>query len=138
MIPILLIHMANFTRSHSIINASFKSLSIFNIAIAATRLVLQYNVKTNRIEYVTMTFWLVVEAAVALIMSSVSSWRIVVIDHLAERRIKARQHNTHKFWSGARRGHRGFTERPDGGQQESFSDIPMLTPARFTSSSPVT
>jgi hypothetical protein len=129
--------MANFTRSHTLINCLFKSLSIFNIAIATARLVLQYNTENHRIEYVTMTFWLIVEAAVALIMASISSWRIIVIDRLTKRRVNTREHNRHKFWSGTRRGNQEFTETPDGRQQELLLDVPMLAPARFTSTSPI-
>lgn len=87
-IPILLIHMANFTRLHTILNASFKSLSLFNISIAATRLSLHYDDDLHRIRYVTLTFWLMIEASVALIAVSVSSYRVVILDYLAEQRLQ--------------------------------------------------
>ncbi|KAF2793285.1 hypothetical protein K505DRAFT_244729 [Melanomma pulvis-pyrius CBS 109.77] len=142
MIPILLIHMANFTRSHTIINASFKSLSIFSISIALTRLVLQYNVKDHRIKYVSMTFWLAVEAAVALVMASISSYRTVVLDRLADWRLrrgmKVMQHNEHKFRNGSRRRDGDLAGTSEDLQQPSLSDIPMISLAHHASSSPIT
>ena len=81
--------MANLTRSHAIINWSFKSLSIFATIVAATRLALQYNAHADRIQYVTLVFLLVVETAVAIIMASISSYRAVVLDQLAGRSGKA-------------------------------------------------
>jgi hypothetical protein len=81
--------MANFTRSHTIINASFKGLSVFSCAIAVTRLGLQYDKRTHGIRYVALTFLLVVEAAVALVMASISSYRIVLLHYLGERKIKS-------------------------------------------------
>jgi hypothetical protein len=102
---------------------------MFNIAIASTRLALQYDAKENRIHYVAMTFWLTVEAAVALVMASISSWRILVIDHLAKQKTTSRQqHNTHKSWSGARRGDQDITGTPDDRQQASLSDLPIWSP----------
>jgi hypothetical protein len=80
--------MANFTRSHTMINAWFKSLSVCTIAMAATRLALQYDGSSHHIRYVTLTFWLVVEAAVAIIMASISSYRVVLLDYLAERKMQ--------------------------------------------------
>ena len=87
-IPTLLIHMANMTRSYTIINCSFKSLSIFTVVVAATRLALQYNAQTHRIQYVTLFLLLIVETAVAIIMASVSSYRVAVLNHLAGRERK--------------------------------------------------
>ena len=81
--------MANFTFSHALINASFKSLSILTVAIAACRLAFQYDADAHRVDYVAFTFWLVVEAAVAVIAASTSSYRIVVIDYLTA--LKSRQ-----------------------------------------------
>ncbi|KAF2110778.1 hypothetical protein BDV96DRAFT_583699 [Lophiotrema nucula] len=83
-IPILLIYMANFTRSHTIINTSFKSLSVFSIAIATTRLALQYDRDARRIDYIVMVFFLFTEAVVALVMASISSYRTVILDKLVE------------------------------------------------------
>lgn len=80
--------MANFTRSYTIINFIFKSLSVVNVAIAGARLALQYNTSAHRIEYVAMTLLLVVEAAIALIMASISSYRVVLLDRLAEWRMR--------------------------------------------------
>jgi hypothetical protein len=80
--------MANFNRLQTIINASFKGLSVFNIVVAATRLGLQYDRSAHRTDYATVTFLLVVEASVALVMASISSYRIVLLDYLAERRFR--------------------------------------------------
>lgn len=100
----LLIRMANFNRYKAIINGSFKSLSIVNIAIAATRLALQYDKGDHRIRYVTLTFWLLVEAAVAVIMASISSYRAIILDYLVERRaqrgvsFQITSLKSHAFW----------------------------------------
>jgi hypothetical protein len=88
-IPSLLISMANLTRSYTIINCSFKGLSVFAVVVAATRLALQYDAQTHRIQYVTLILLLIVENAVAIIMASVSSYRVVVLDHLAALKRKA-------------------------------------------------
>jgi hypothetical protein len=100
-IPTLLIHMANLTRSYTMINCSFKSLSIFAVVVAATRLAVQYDTQTHRIQYTILVFLLVIETAVAIIMASVSSYRVVVLDHIAERRNKASaplQTKAHSTW----------------------------------------
>ncbi|KAF2449203.1 hypothetical protein P171DRAFT_350975 [Karstenula rhodostoma CBS 690.94] len=81
-IPILLVHMANHVRSYTIANFVFKSLSIFNIVVAATRLAIQYDFTVGRIRYVSVTFLLVIEATVALIMVSISGYRVVFLDFL--------------------------------------------------------
>jgi hypothetical protein len=73
--------MANLTSPHAIINTTFKSLSACTIAIASTRLVYQHNAKYDRIDYLQLTFWLVVEAAIALIAASIASYRVVVLDY---------------------------------------------------------
>ena len=83
-IPLTLIFMSTFSLAYAFINTSFKSLSIFAIAIATCRLGLQYNAEANRVDYVLLTFWLVIEAAVAVIVASVSSYRLVVLDHLKD------------------------------------------------------
>ncbi|KAL5453278.1 hypothetical protein PMIN06_005539 [Paraphaeosphaeria minitans] len=48
-IPILLVHMANHVRPYTIANFVFKSLSIFSIVVAATRLALHYDSTVGRI-----------------------------------------------------------------------------------------
>ncbi|KAF2749724.1 hypothetical protein M011DRAFT_475069 [Sporormia fimetaria CBS 119925] len=84
-VPILLVHMANFKRLHTVINASFKGLHIFAVIVAVTRLALQYDKTTHGIRYTTIAFLLAVEATVALIMASVSSYRVLVLDYLSKR-----------------------------------------------------
>lgn len=76
--------MANFTLTRAAINTAFKSLSIFTVAIAACRLAFQYNADIHRVDYVSLTFWLVMQAAIAIIMASISSYRIVLLDYLAD------------------------------------------------------
>lgn len=138
LIPILLIHMANFTRSHTIINASFKGLSVFSIAIASTRLALQYRAGYRQINYVALTCWLAIEAAVTIIMASISSWRVVILNRLFEwevqQRTKASGLNMHGLWNDARGGEGSTDRSPDNLQQHSLSDIPMLSPAHCASS----
>jgi len=134
--------MANFTRSHTIINASFKGLSVFSIAIASTRLALQYRAGYRQINYVALTYWLVIEAAVAIIMASISSWRVVILNRLFEwevqQRTKANGLNTHGIWDDVRGGEESIAGPPDSSQQRSLSDIPMLGPAHYASSRAVT
>ncbi|KAF2021077.1 hypothetical protein BU24DRAFT_416745 [Aaosphaeria arxii CBS 175.79] len=96
-IPIALVQMANYTRINTIINASFKSLSVFSIAIASTRLALSYDRRTHRIRYSDIAFWLVVEAAVALIMAGISSYRTLVIDWVTEHRRGRTTKSAHPF-----------------------------------------
>ena len=83
-IPVSLIWMANFTISRAIINTSFKSLSILTVAFASCRLAFQYDSKARSVDYVSLSFWLAAEAAVAVIAASISSYRIVVLDYLTE------------------------------------------------------
>ena len=80
--------MSNFCLAHAVINTSFKSLSIFAIAIAACRLVLQFSTDASRINYVSLTFWLAIEANVDVIVASISSYRVVVLDYLQDRRAR--------------------------------------------------
>ncbi|OAL53848.1 hypothetical protein IQ07DRAFT_482360, partial [Pyrenochaeta sp. DS3sAY3a] len=89
-IPIWLITMANFDLTRAVINTSFKALSVFTVAIAACRLAFQYNADSHRVDYVSLTFWLVVEAVVAIIVASISSYRIVLLDYLSNDRIEQR------------------------------------------------
>jgi hypothetical protein len=90
-IPFSLIWMANFKLTHAAINAIFKSLSIFAIAIATTRLSVQYSSEKHSVDYTRVTFWLMVEATVAVIMASVSSYRIVVLHYLTSRSAQGMQ-----------------------------------------------
>jgi hypothetical protein len=90
-IPLLLICMLNFSLAHAVINTSFKSLSIFAVAIAACRLALQYTTDASRINYPSLTFWLVIEANVDVIVASISSYRVVVLDYLKDH-IARQQH----------------------------------------------
>ncbi|KAH7082900.1 hypothetical protein BKA63DRAFT_402973 [Paraphoma chrysanthemicola] len=90
-IPLSLICMANFTLLRAAINAIFKSLSIFTIAIAITRMSRQSMPNSQSANYIQVTFWLMVEANVALIAASVSSYRIVVIDYLTSRSARGLQ-----------------------------------------------
>ena len=132
-IPALLIRMANFTRSHTIINASFKGLSIFAIAIAVTRLALQYDSGRHRVDYMAVTFWLTVEAAIALIMASISSYRVPLLDYLAERRLRqsvgSNKPTVHMRWLRVTRDYSRANARTNGAppsEQLSLSDIPMV------------
>lgn len=108
-IPILLVRMANFGRVKAIINASFKGLSIINIAISSTRLALQYDAQTRSIRYLSLTYWLTVEAAVAIIMASMSSYRVLVLHYIEERitnqpeLYQAPLPKIHRIWFRARR-----------------------------------
>ncbi|KAF2193418.1 hypothetical protein K469DRAFT_550645 [Zopfia rhizophila CBS 207.26] len=136
-IPVLLICMAHFTRSQTIINVSFKSLSIVALAIAATRLAVQYGSRNQRIDYVLTVFLLVVEAAVAIIMASISSYRVLVIDHLAERRMKRgneEQRKTQKFGTRPRptspRDRTRLSECDSDALVDSLSELPMVRAAR--------
>ncbi|KAH7384510.1 hypothetical protein BKA66DRAFT_79973 [Pyrenochaeta sp. MPI-SDFR-AT-0127] len=96
LIPIWLIRMANFTLTRAAINASFKSLSIFTVGIAAARLVFQYRADHNHINYLILTFWLSIEAAVAVIMASISSYRVVVLDYLTDYKARQDLNPTHR------------------------------------------
>ena len=129
--------MANFTRSHTIINASFKGLSVFSIAIASTRLALQYRAGYRQINYVALTFWLAIEATVAIIMASISSWRVVILNRLFEwkvqQRTKANGLNTHGIWDDVRGGEDSIDGPPDNSQQHSLSELPMLSPTHCAS-----
>jgi hypothetical protein len=137
----LLIHMANFTKSHTIINASFKSLSVFTIAIAATRLAVQYNSNQQCIDYDAVTFWLVVEAAVALSMASISSYRVVLLDYLAERRLRRSVGSGIRIsrlrWPRASAREGSATTRSDGSPSNvhSLSELPMIRNAQHDGAS---
>ncbi|KAH7135330.1 hypothetical protein B0J11DRAFT_502156 [Dendryphion nanum] len=117
-IPLLLIYMAIYSKMRTIINATFKSLSVLTIAIAATRMATQYNISEQRVDYVAMTFWLMVESATALIVASVSSYRVIMIDYLAER---ARQNQNRWFRSPQR-----HPETPANPPEDSISELLIL------------
>jgi hypothetical protein len=80
--------MANMNYPYAMANGIFKSLSIFPIALAVARLALQYDTSTSRIQYVVVTFLLVVEIAVAIAMASISSYRFILLDHLDRRQTR--------------------------------------------------
>ncbi|KAF2874263.1 hypothetical protein BDV95DRAFT_487300 [Massariosphaeria phaeospora] len=132
-IPLLLIHMAHFTRSYTIINASFKSLSIFTIAIAATRLAIQINASHQRINYLPMTFWLSVEASLAIIMASISSYRVPILDCLQARTANQRDGSarmrSHKLWFATtplRQSDTAWSNPVTSDQVSSLSELPMV------------
>ena len=135
-IPALLIQMANHIRSYTIANFVFKSLSIFNIVVAATRLAIQYDSSVGRIQYTSVTFMLIIEAAIAFILVSISSYRIVVLDLLAGRqRRKINQPTPLTVRQGrhptatADSGDDGMTDnaKPPQLGDGSLSDLPMLS-----------
>lgn len=78
-IPVSLACLANFTLSNAIINTLFKSLSVFPIIITVCRTIFQINKEKRQINYLILALWLAIEAAVAVIMGSVSSYRTVVL-----------------------------------------------------------
>lgn len=132
-IPILLVHMANHVRSYTIANLVFKSLSIFNIVVAATRLAIQYDSTAGRIRYVSVTFLLVIEATLALIMVSISGYRVVFLDFLTEwerektmrpLRLTVRQERLPTAAGGG--GDEEGSAKPSQ-QDGSLSDLPMLS-----------
>jgi hypothetical protein len=128
--------MANHIRSYTIANLVFKSLSIFSIGVAATRLALQYDSTADRIRYVSVTFLLVVEATVALIMVSISGYRVVFLNLLAEwereqatnsTRLTVRQGRHPTATAAGRGGHQADSAKPSHQQDGSLSDLPMLS-----------
>ncbi|OAG12360.1 uncharacterized protein CC84DRAFT_1077377 [Paraphaeosphaeria sporulosa] len=135
-IPMLLVHMANHVRPYTIANFVFKSLSIFSVVVAATRLALQYDSTVGRIRYVSVTFLLVIEATIALIMVSISGYRVVFLDFLSE---WERRKTTHSTRLTVRQGrHRTATAAGGGGGEAdnakpsqpragSLSDLPILS-----------
>jgi hypothetical protein len=90
--------MSTFSLAHAAINTLFKSLSIFAIASAACRLAFQYNTKARRIDYISLTLWLVIEAAVAVIAAAISSYRVVVLDYLKDRRAQQQTSARTQIW----------------------------------------
>jgi len=84
--------MANLTISQAVINMTFKGLLASTVAFALTRLVCQIDPKDNRISYLQLTFWLVVEAAVGLIAASIASYRVIVLEYLKLFKTGSQQH----------------------------------------------
>ena len=79
--------MANFTLLHAALNAGFKSLSVFVIAVAVTRLAFLCDRRSQNDQIATI-LWLMVEANVAVVAASVSSYRVVVLDYLCRRQVQ--------------------------------------------------
>jgi hypothetical protein len=123
--------MANFTRIDTIINASFKSLSVVNIAIASARLATQYAKHNRRILYVTLTFWLIIEAAVALIMASISSYRHLILNYVAQQRqhrgVTFESPKSHAFWVRAR----SREESPSSASRTRLADYELHPISRY-------
>jgi hypothetical protein len=121
--------MANHIRSYTIANLIFKSLSIFSIVVAATRLALQYDSTADRIRYVSVTFLLVVEATIALIMVSVSGYRVVFLDFLAEWKRGNVMNSTRLTVRHGRHptADEGASAEPSHQPTGSLSDLPMLS-----------
>ncbi|CAI6326602.1 unnamed protein product [Periconia digitata] len=80
--PVFLIRLAKLPRPQALIDGGFKTLSLFAMIVAAMRLSYQYDTETKRINYIAVIFWLVIEANVALIMASITSYRSLLVDHL--------------------------------------------------------
>jgi len=86
-IPVVLIRMANFTLLRAALNAGFKSLSVFVIAVAVTRLAFLCDRRSQN-DQIAIILWLMVEANVAIVAASVSSYRVVVLDYLCRRQVQ--------------------------------------------------
>jgi hypothetical protein len=80
--------MANFTLLRAALNAGFKSLSVFVVAVAVTRLAFLCDRKPQNNDHTATILWLMVEANVAIIAASVSSYRVVVLDYLCRRQVQ--------------------------------------------------
>ena len=131
-VPAVLILNTKSIRSHTIANFVFKSLSILHIAVAAARLALQYDAEDRRVQYATVTFLLAVEAAVAIVTVSISSYRVVFLEHLAAWQrgkgtqptcLPARHHPTAAAGSGANQADNAKATEQDG----SMSELPILS-----------
>jgi len=83
--------MANLTLLHALVNAVFKSLSVVAVALATIRLASLYTTGTDRVDYARLVFWLVVEAGAAVMLASISVYRIVVLDSLNDGRFQTVQ-----------------------------------------------
>jgi len=98
-IPLMVIKMAHMGRRETVNHAAFKCLSVFMIAVAITRLSLQYDQRNHRIDYIWTSFWLYVEAAVALIVASIMPWRKIFFEpqyrHVLRGRKENRMPNNH-------------------------------------------
>jgi hypothetical protein len=80
--------MANFTLLRAALNAGFKSLSVFVIAVAVTRLAFLCDRRSQNNDQTATILWLMVEANVAIVAASVSSYRVVVLDYLCRRQVQ--------------------------------------------------
>ncbi|KAF2635402.1 hypothetical protein P280DRAFT_553788 [Massarina eburnea CBS 473.64] len=129
-IPTLLVRMANINRSHAIINCTFKSLSVFAIFVAVTRLVLQFNATGSGVNYFIFTFLLAIEAAVAIIIASISSYRVVLLNYLTGRRTKKGPNTTKLQTRNEWRTQSDPREAPhsSGTGHGSLDDLPILAP----------
>ncbi|KAF1994953.1 hypothetical protein P154DRAFT_446453 [Amniculicola lignicola CBS 123094] len=132
-ILIPLIYMANLSRRRAVINIIFKGLFAVTIGIATLRLVLQYDGQGLRLDYVVITFWLIVEAVISLITMSISSYRAVVLDMLSSVDSQPREflnpinvlNGTQVIQNSSPLQRKCTISRSNG---ESLSEIPMLQP----------
>ena len=92
-IPLMVIKMAHMGRKETVTHAAFKCLSVFMIAVAITRLSLQYDRRNHRMDYVWTSFWLYMEAAVALIVASVMPWRKIFFEPQYRHVLRGRKEN---------------------------------------------
>lgn len=84
----MLVHMANYTLSRAVLDTAFKCLSVFAITVAATRLAFLCDPRSQSINYMTITLWLMVEASFALIAAPTSGYRIVFLNILCKLRMQ--------------------------------------------------
>ncbi|KAF2830318.1 hypothetical protein CC86DRAFT_284478 [Ophiobolus disseminans] len=83
-VSLSVIRMANLPILHAAVNAAFKSLSILAVAFAITRLVILYTAGPTDLNYILLSFWLMIEAAGTITLASISVFRIVVLDSLTK------------------------------------------------------
>jgi len=83
-ISLSLVWKANLPPSHAAVNTVFKGLSVFATAFAATRFAILYTTSATEASYARLTFWLVIEAASAIILASITAYRIVVLESLTK------------------------------------------------------
>ncbi|KAF2853121.1 hypothetical protein T440DRAFT_476962 [Plenodomus tracheiphilus IPT5] len=90
-VPVSLVYLANFTLSNAVINTSFKSLSVFTVVITACRVAFQFDKEDGQINYRSLSIWLAIEAAVSVVMGSVSGYRTIALNlHTARKRRQPR------------------------------------------------
>ncbi|PVI04084.1 hypothetical protein DM02DRAFT_651894 [Periconia macrospinosa] len=140
-LPIFLIRLAKTPLLHALIDGAFKTLSIFAIIIAVIRLALQYDTKSRHVNYITVIYLLVIEATIALIMASITSYRTVLLDYLKKtgRIQKVKLSNgleEPRSWRMARldRSSRTTQDKTEG---SSLAELPMLKPVSPGRLSPV-